>query len=178
MAGDTMRTKHAAGGIAAALLAAAALAGCGQDAKTPVATPTAPHIKANLPVKKGPSAEELTTGMAAAPTLGKSSLPLDLKFELGDRPKIGQRLDINLALLPQVSGGPATVRAGGEAGIDAAPGENQFDLPELEAGEVYRQTLHVTPNTEGVLLVSITVTLKHDDIDDSRVFSVPVIVDR
>jgi hypothetical protein len=36
----------------------------------------------------------------------------------------------------------------------------------------------VTPNTDGVLLVNLTVSLKHDDVSDSQVFSVPIIVDR
>jgi hypothetical protein len=170
-----MRTAAA---VVAAILAAASLVGCGQDAKTPAITPATPHFKPAAPVKKGPSADELTAGMATAPTLGKSPLPFDLKFELADRPKIGQALEINLALVPQVAGGPAAVRVGGTDGLDAAQGDNQFEVAEVEAGEVYRHTIRVTPTAEGVLLVNITVSLKHDEVDESKVFSVPVIVDR
>jgi hypothetical protein len=169
---------RAAASVVAAILAAAALGGCGQDAKAPAITTATPHVKPAAPVKKGPSADELTAGMATAPTLGKSPLPLDLKFELADRPKLGQALEINLALVPQVAGGPAAVRVSGADGLDAAQGESQFEVPEVEAGEVYRHTVRVTPNAEGVLLVGITVSLKHDELDDSKVFSIPVIVDR
>lgn len=163
---------------AAAILAAISLAGCSQDSSTPVASTTTTHARARAPVKKGPSVEELTAGMALAPTVGKSSLPLDVKFELDERPKIGQALEINLALVPQVAGGPATVQVTDSAGIDAVQGDSEFDVPEVESGEVYRHTLHMTPTADGVLLVNLTVTLKHDEVTDSKAFSVPVIVDR
>jgi hypothetical protein len=116
--------------------------------------------------------------MATAPTMGKSSLPADLKFELDQRPKIGQVVEINLALVPKVDGGPATVQASGSQGLDATQGDSPFEVAEVAAGEVYRHTLHVTPTMEGVLLVNLTVSLKHDDVSDSQVFFVPVIVDR
>jgi hypothetical protein len=36
----------------------------------------------------------------------------------------------------------------------------------------------VTPNAEGVLLVGVTVSLKHDEITDSKAFSIPIIAER
>jgi hypothetical protein len=176
MAGDTAKTRYAA---LAAICCCACLAGCGQDAPPPPPPgAAAPHFKLPPPVHKGPSAEELTAGMAAAPTMGKSPMFADLKFELEDRPKIGQVLQINLALLPKLDGGPATVKVSGSEGLDAAQDDSPFEVSEVAAGEVYRHTLHVTPTTDGVLLVSITVTLNHDEVTDSQVYSVPVIVDR
>jgi len=116
--------------------------------------------------------------MAAAPTIGKSPATVDLKFELGERPQIGQVLEINLALLPKFDGGPATLQVTNLAGLDVAQDDTTFEIPEVAAGEVYRHTVHVTPSAEGVLLANFTVSLKHDDVSDSAVFSVPVIVDR
>jgi hypothetical protein len=178
MAGDRIKMRYAAIAAMAAIFAAASLASCGRDANTPAASAAAPRVKASMAAKKGPSAAELTAGMAAAPSLGKSVLPMDIKFELADRPKIGQVLDINLALVPQIAGGPATVQVTGANGLDATQSDNQFEIAEVEAGEVYRHTLHMTPTTDGVLLVNLTVSLKHDEASDSKVFTVPVIVDR
>jgi len=175
MAGDTMRTKYAA---FAALCCCACLAACSQDASPPAPGAAAPRVKAPAPVHKGPSADELTAGMAAAPTMGKSPLLADLKFELADRPKIGQVLEINLALVPKLDGGPASVKVSESEGLEAAQGDAPFEVPEVTAGEVYRHTLHVTPTTDGVLLVNLTVSLSHDDVNDSQSYSVPVIVDR
>jgi hypothetical protein len=176
MAGDIMRTRHA---VVAAICCCGWLASCSRDANPPPsAAAAAPRFKAPGPARKGPSVEELTAGMATAPTMGKSSLPADLKFELDQRPKIGQVVEINLALVPKVDGGPATVQASGSQGLDATQGDSPFEVAEVAAGEVYRHTLHVTPTMEGVLLVNLTVSLKHDDVSDSQVFFVPVIVDR
>lgn len=178
MVGDITRKRNAAIAATAAIFAAASLAGCGQDAHKPAASAAAPHIKAPAPAKKGPTVEELTAGMAAAPPLGKSVLPVEVKFELADRPKIGQILEINLALVPQVAGGSATVQVSAADGLDAAQTDNQFEIAEVEAGEVYRHTVRMIPTTDGVLLVNLTVSLKHDEVSDSQVYSVPVIVDR
>jgi hypothetical protein len=36
----------------------------------------------------------------------------------------------------------------------------------------------VTPTADGVLLLGLTVSLKHDDMTESRAFSIPLIVER
>jgi hypothetical protein len=43
---------------------------------------------------------------------------------------------------------------------------------------VYRQTVKVTPTVAGVLLLGLTISLKHDEQTESRAFSIPVIVER
>jgi hypothetical protein len=161
-----------------AILFCTCLAACGQDPTPPSTGTPAPRVKAPAPVRKGPSADELTAGMAAAPTLGKSPMLADLKFELAQRPTIGQVLEINLALLPKLDGGPAAVKVSGSEGLDASQDDGSFELPEVAAGEVYRHTLHLIPTTDGVLLVNLTLTLNHDEMSDSQSYSVPIIVDR
>ena len=61
---------------------------------------------------------------------------------------------------------------------DAVAGAKQFEIPAEEAGEVYRETVNVTPNAEGVVLLGVTVVLKHDELVDQRVFSIPIIAER
>jgi hypothetical protein len=101
-----------------------------------------------------------------------------LKFDIAQRPKVGQPLEINLALIAQIAASPATIQVTGADDVTVAPGANQFDIPAAEAGEVYRETVNVTPNAEGVVLLGVTVSLKHDEIVDQRVFSIPIIAER
>jgi hypothetical protein len=172
MAWEKIRMNTAWAAFAGALL----LAGCSQDsAPTPVVKTTPSAKSAPAPVKKGPTAEELTTGMVQAAGLGKSPMPVEVKFDLGSRPKLGQPLEINLALIPQASGGPATVAVSATDGFDAVDG-GKFDVPDVESGEVYRHTIHLTPKAEGVLIVAFNVSLKHDDVTDAKDFNIPVIV--
>jgi hypothetical protein len=91
---------------------------------------------------------------------------------------VGQPLEINLALIAQISASPATIQLSGADDVSVAPGANQFEIVSEEAGEVYKHTVSVTPNAEGVVLVGVTVVLKHDELVDQRVFSIPIIAER
>jgi hypothetical protein len=159
------------------LCTVAAASACHGDSGTP-STPTAkPHISVPVAARKGPTAGELTAGMVEAASQGKSQLAVDLKFDLQQRPAIGQPLDVNIAVVPQIDAGAAEIQIAGD-GFTLAPGTSPIDLPTIAAGEVYRQTVKVTPTVAGVLLLGLTVSLKHDELTESRSFSIPVIVER
>jgi len=160
----------------------AALAGtsaCHKDSgPSPQPTPTARVSGAPVVAKKGPSSADLTAGMVEAASQGKSQLPVELKFDLKQRPTLGQALDIDIAVVPQIDGSPANIQVTGGDGLTLAPGGTQIDLPAVAAGQVYRQSVKVTPTADGVLLLGLTVSLKHDEMIESRGFSIPLIVER
>ncbi|HEY6622026.1 MAG TPA: hypothetical protein VIY68_20985 [Steroidobacteraceae bacterium] len=162
------------------LCAAAAMAACHKDGESAPAANAVSHIKPKAAVapKPGGTAAEQTAGMVQAASQGKSTVPVELKFDIAQRPKVGQPLAISLALIAQIPASPATIQITGADDVSVAPGANQFDIPSEEAGEVYRETVNVTPNAEGVLLLGVTVSLKHDEILDQRVFSIPIIAER
>ena len=162
------------------MCAVAALSACNRDSSPAPPGNAATQVKPKAPavVKTGPTAAEQTAGMVQAVAQGKSQAPVELKFDLGNRPKVGQALQINLAPIPQIPASPASIQVNGADGITVDAGANQFDIPAAEAGEVYRETVSVTPNAEGVLLVGVTVSLKHDEITDSKAFSIPIIAER
>jgi hypothetical protein len=160
--------------------ALAAASACHKDSGTsPPSTPAPkPRISVPIAAKKGPSAAELTAGMVEAASPGKSQLPIQLKFDVKQRPTSGQALDIDIALVPQIDAGAAGIQVTGGDGLTVAPGTNQIDLPAVEAGQVYRQSVKVTPTADGVLLLGLTISLKHDEMTESRAFSIPLIVER
>jgi hypothetical protein len=160
------------------LCTAAAAAGCHRDNQP--APPPKPASNVAVPVapQKGPTVAEQTAGMVEAASQGKSQLPIDLKFELPQRPTLGQALAVNVALVPQIDASAGAIEVAGGDGLSIAPGANRIDLPALESGHVYRHSVSVTPHAEGVLLLGLTLTLKHDEIVESRSFSIPLIVER
>ncbi len=163
----------------AALCAVTALAAChGDSGAAPPPAPATPQVSAVVPVKKGPSASEQTLGMVDATSVGKSELPVSLKFDLKQRPVLGQPLAIDIAVVPQIDAGAANVEMTGIDGLTVLPGAKAFTAGPVEAGQVYRHSIEVTPAAEGVLLLGLTVSLKHDEMTDSRVFSIPLIVER
>jgi hypothetical protein len=160
------------------LCALAVLCACQKD-PAPITAPSSTFkTKASPAVKKGPTAAELTAGMVEAASQGKAQAAVDLKFELVQKPKVGQPLEINLALLPQVDAKSATIQLAAGEGFTLADAAGQFDIPTIAAGEVYRHTVNLLPTTEGVLLIGVTLLLKNDDGAETRSFSIPVIVDR
>jgi hypothetical protein len=162
------------------LCAAMAVGGCNKDSGTTAPPAAATQVKPKAPaaVKPGASAAEQTAGMVQAAGIGKSQVPVELKFDVAERPKVGQPVEINLALIAQISASLATVQVSGADDVSVAPGGNQYEIPSEEAGEVYRHTLSVTPKAEGVVLLGVTVLLKHDELLDQRVFSIPIIAER
>ena len=158
-----------------------ALSACNRDSGSTPAANAVSHInkpRAPVAAPPGATAAEQTAGMVQAASEGKSQVPVELKFDIAQRPKVGQVLEINLALIAQIAASPATIQVTGADDVTIAAGANQFDIPAEEAGEVYRETVNVTPNAEGVVLLGVTVSLKHDEIVDQRVFSIPIIAER
>jgi hypothetical protein len=156
----------------------AALSGCHRDSGTPPPPSPMPHIAVPIAAKRGPSAEELTVGMVEAASQGKSQVPVEIKFDLKQRPTLGRAIDINIAVMPQIDASPVNINIAGGDGLVVAPAANQIDLPVVQAGQVYRQSIKVTPTADGVLLLTLMVSLKHDDLTESRAFSIPLIVER
>lgn len=158
------------------LLAIAASAGCHRQPSTAPAVAAKPKVRAAAPKAPGPSAQEMTAGMVEAVTQGKSQAPVDVKFDLLARPVQGQPLEVAIALLPQIAAQSATVAVSGTDGLRVEPGEEQFEFPTVEPAQVYRHSIKVTPATSGLYLLTLSVSLQHDQTSDSRVFSVPILV--
>ncbi len=161
-----------------AFFAVAALAGCHRDSSpTPPPKPASPQARAApVAAARGPTSEDLTANMVEAVAQGKSQAPVALKFDLMQRPIVGQPLEIVIALLPQIPASPASITVTGSDGLQFAAGDAEIDIPSVEAAQVYRHSIKVTPTTEGVMFVNLNVSLKHDEATDSRVFSLPIIV--
>ncbi len=161
------------------LCAIAALSGCHRDSGTSAQPASGPRtLKKPVAVKKGPTSAELTAGMVEAAAEGKSQLPVDLKFDIKERPTVGQPLDVSIAVMPQIDADAGNVQVSGGTGLTVDPGASQIALAGVQAGQVYRQEVKVTPAQDGVLLLALTISLKHDEMTDSREFSIPLIVQR
>jgi hypothetical protein len=158
------------------LCALATLAACHRNSGTTPVAKSAAHVKAPVSPPPGQTAREQTAAMVEAATVGKSQVPVSLKFEVLQRPVRGQPLEIEIALLPQIPAHPATILVTGPETLQIGAGENQIEFAEVEPAQVYRHSIKLTPTAEGIFLVTLNVSLKHDQMADSRVFCVPIIV--
>ena len=159
-----------------AFCTAALVAAChGDSGQAPIHS-FAQHKTAPAAVKQGPTPQELTRGMVEAVTVGKSTAPVAVKFDLATRPVVGQPFDVVVAVMPQIPADPATLLVTASAGLQPAPGGGPVDMAAVEPTQVYRHEITLIPTAEGVQLVNLSVSLKHDEITETRSFAVPVIV--
>ncbi len=161
-------------GIAFLFCTAVLLAGCHGDSSAPALGDVTQHFK-KPPVKRGPSPAELTAGMVEAATVGHSSVPVGVKFDIPQKPVVGQPTEVILAVMPQIEADPATLVVTGSDSLVLAPA-GPIEMPAVEPTQVYRHNVQLTPTAEGVQLLALSVSLKHDDVLETRTFSVPVIV--
>jgi len=159
-----------------ALWVCLSLIGCHRDAGQEGSVKPVTTHKVAAPVKKGPSVEEQTVGLVEAASPGKSDAPIELKFDLQHRPTLGKTLEIGIAIIPQISARLAAVQASGSEGLSVATGSADMEISPVDAMQVYRRVISVTPGAEGLMLLGVKVTLKHDEVEDYRVFSIPLIV--
>jgi hypothetical protein len=153
------------------------VAGCGgksppADAAKPNAAPSAPAAAA----KKAAASAGENIGMVNAVGIVKSTVPVAVKFGLGSRPKLGEPLAIDLAVVPQIAADSAVIQVAESDGLDTSAVGAGVPLDKVEAGGSYKRSISVTPTKSGVLLLALQVTIKHDEISESRPFLVPIIV--
>ncbi len=114
--------------------------------------------------------------MVEAVVQSKSQAPINLKFDLPGRPVEGQPLEVAIALLPQIAARSATVSVTGSDGLQLGPGEDQFEFAGVDPAQVYRHSIKLTPTADGLYLLTLSVSLLHDQTTESRVFTVPILV--
>jgi hypothetical protein len=168
--------SHMKKGSIPSLCAAALLAACHGDSGQALVVDPAQNKSAPAAVRRGPTPGELTAGMVEAATIGKSTVPVALKFDLSARPVVGQPLDVVVAVMPQIAADSAVLLVTGSDGLQVAADGGSTDMPAVEPTQVYRHNIKMIPTAEGVQVLNVGVSLKHDEITETRAFALPVIV--
>src|SRR5580698_8767049 len=110
------------------LCALATLTACHRNSGTTPVARAGAHAKAPAAPPAGPSAREQTAAMVEAATVGKSQVPVSLKFEVLQRPVQGQPFEIAIALLPHIPAHPATIEVTGSEALQIGAGENRIEF--------------------------------------------------
>jgi hypothetical protein len=160
--------------IAPALAAAALLLGCGSNSSGPAAgTPAKPVAgKSVKPI------DELSRNMVSAVASNKpSTLPVQVKFDLRDRPGVGQPVELELAI---VSMSASVDRVSGkveaEDGLELVEGSEIAATERPVEGVPIHHLLKVVPKREGIYTVRAVVTVDASGVPSSDAYSMPVIV--
>jgi len=156
--------------IAAAL--ALAVSGCGSSGE-----PGSGAAAAN----KGPPGAKAaghpqSDNMVAAVSATKGALPVEVKFELHERPQVGQPVDIDIALrpvAPSLERVQAIFHAGD--GLDIVSGGETASIERPQEGVPIHHTIRILPKRDGIFVVSCVVSVDSANESLSRTFSIPLI---
>jgi hypothetical protein len=121
------------------------------------------------------TATEQTATMVEAPTLGKATAPVRLKYELVQRPVAGQTILVQLALIPGTAAQSLTLQFGEHAGLVLADHSDR-QLGAVHADTAYQLEISASAPADGVFFLNLGATVTHDAITETRNFSIPIIV--
>jgi hypothetical protein len=153
--------------------AAAALAGCGSHSDGTAATQAPLKTIGRKALNPADDTSHMVSAVAASKP---STLPVQLKFDLHDRPDIGQPLDIDLAIVP-MSASVDRVAASieGEDGLELLDGGQIAPTDHPPEGVPIRHSVKVLAKREGIFTLHAVLTVDASGQSSTGSYSVPVI---
>lgn len=171
----TIPIPGTAGRILALVALSALLAACGggdeQVAAKPPAAPAAEGAAGGAPSAESPEDKR----MANAVVTGKTSAPVNLKFDILSKPDVGTPFEIELALLPRLAADTLDVEVAGIPGLTVVSGgTHRFE--KVLAGDRHVAKVLVQADQPGIYYVNVVARMITQVQTEARTFSVPVVV--
>jgi hypothetical protein len=163
--------------LALSLAAAALLAGCGS--RSPPGSAPARTAAQSAARKAASPSDELSRNMVSAVAATKpSAVPVQVKFELRDRPGVDQPLEIDLAIVPMsASVDRISGKVEGEDGLELVDGAEIAPMERPVEGVPIRHLVKVLPKREGIFTVRAVLTVDAAGSASTESYLMPVIAD-
>jgi len=149
-------------------------AGCGSRSPGDGAKPT----PAKPVTRKTVSAtDELLRNMVSAVASNKpSSTPIQVKFDLRDRPHVGRPADVDLAIVPMsASVDRVSGKVEGEEGLEIVDGAQIAATEHPAEGSPIRQSVKILPRQAGIFTVHALVTVDAAGQTSTETYAIPLI---
>jgi hypothetical protein len=150
------------------LLAVLALSACGSKEEPQTAIPL--H-----PVKREQTPEDPTANMARAVAIGGATAPVNIKYEILNKPIVGSPIEIDLAVIPTQGADSMTVSYTGSSGLTLSTDAAQT-IDAVKSGQAERLKLSARAQQDSVFYVTVTATVYVAGTSSARVFAIPIIV--
>lgn len=113
--------------------------------------------------------------MANAVATGKTTAPVDLKYEMLAKPDVGQPFEISLVFVPRAPADSMQVEVKGMEGLTVVSG-GDLAFENVVAGERYAGKVLVQANAPGLFYIGLAARMISKVRTEVRSFSVPVVV--
>ena len=170
-------TRSPAGNLVLILAAAALFSGCGWHSSSDGAT--AQSGTKSLAKKPVNPAEEISRNMVSAVASNKpSTLPVQVKFELRDRPDVGRPVALDLAIVPMSASVDRVFgKVEGEDGLELVEGAEIAASDRPQEGVPIRHSVKVLPKRAGIFMVRAALTVDAAGVSSTESYSIPLIAD-
>lgn len=158
--------------IALALACTLAACGGGDEAKNGKRAAKASDEAANA-TAAAKSPEDAR--MANAVATGKTSAPVDLKYDVLTKPAAGQPFEIELAFLPRLAADTLEVEVTGIPGLTVASG-GSARFAAVTGGSRHVAKVTVQADADGIYYVNVVARMVTNVQSEARTFAVPVVV--
>jgi hypothetical protein len=162
---------------AAALLAGAFVTACGGGNDDRAAVAKAERAKASQTAAAAPpaNAEEKHERLAAAVTDGKTTAPVDMKYDVLAKPALGQPFEVEMTFNLRL---PADKL---ETEITEAPGltivgEQTASFAPVEPGQPYSSRMLVTGDNPGLYYIGVIAKVSTKVQTETRAFAIPIVI--
>lgn len=162
---------------AAALLAGAFVTACGGGNDDQAAAAKAERAKAGQTAAAAPpaNADEKQERLASAVTDGKTTAPVDMKYDVLAKPALGQPFEIEMTFSVRL---PADKL---ETEITEAPGltivgEKTASFGPVEPGQTYSSRMLVTGDNPGLYYIGVIAKVSTKVQTETRAFAIPVVI--
>jgi hypothetical protein len=147
--------------------------GCGSKSE-----PGPTQAKLAAPVKKvGTPADSLSPYLVAAVTTAKSGATmLQVKFELGARPEVGDPVDVDLVIVPaadNIDGISGTIQ--GDDGLEVVSGATMPQAEKPVFGTPIHHSLKLRAKRDGIFTLNASMTVESGGQALGPVYSMPII---
>ncbi len=126
------------------------------------------------------AAEDRAETMVSAVSSGKPGAAVDLKFDLGKRPRVGEPLDVTVAVTtraPDIDELQVVFQS--TEGVEVVGGAQLGPVSKPADGQTFSHTVRVLPKQDGVYYVSAVALVEAASSGASsiaRTFAIPIIV--
>jgi hypothetical protein len=123
----------------------------------------------------GGSEDENDKRMATAVTDGKPSAPVELRYDVPEKPQLGVPFDIVLAFTSRIAAETLDIEVVESPGL-SIEGDTVARFAGVGAGEPQELTLRVRGDRNGIHYVGLVARLATQVQTEARTFSVPVVI--
>ena len=113
--------------------------------------------------------------LATAVISGKTSAPVDLKYDLSAKPQVGVPFEIELVFEPRLPADTLEVAVTGMPGLTVVQ-QGTFKFDKVQAATPYTQKVTVQADADGTYYVSVLARMISQIQTEVRTFSVPVVL--